>query len=75
MRQMTDVCAVATEMVMNYDGDIHKSTEEILKVEGTRFSPLVTACLTDRDLLGRLDEILSDDSKKFYREIYQELKA
>ncbi len=75
MRQMTDVCAVATEMVMNYDGDIHKSTEEILKVEGTRFSPLVTACLTDRDLLGRLDEILSDDSKKFYHEIYQELNV
>ena len=72
-RQMTDITAISTEMVENYDGDIDKLLDDIISRERKEFSPLVTAYLSDRELRNKLDRILTSDSKEYYWEVYQEL--
>ena len=72
-RQMTDVEAVSTELVMRFNGDIDKITNDIMSGAGKQFSPLVTAYLQDTDLKCKLNDILERDSKELFFEIYQEL--
>ncbi len=72
-RQMTDVAAVASFMVENSAMDIAQLVKEIMKVERRRFSPLVTACLSDRELQSSLQAVLHGDDRVFYRYVYDSL--
>lgn len=77
MRQMTDIAAIATELVMAYDADPGADTEalldEIIAGGGTRFSPMAAAYLADETLRDRIEVILKRDKRELYYEIYQEL--
>ncbi len=73
MRQMTDISAVAMELVLNYRGDLDGLMDEIIRGGGSQFSPVVTAYLGDEDLRKRIGELLVRDSEELYKEIYQEL--
>lgn len=58
-RQMTDVAALASFMMKEWEGDLSTLLERIYAWEGTRFSPLVTSCLPRENVRNRLETILS----------------
>ena len=70
---MTDVAAVASFMVENSEKDISQLVKDIMKVERRRFSPLVTACLSDRELQSSLEAVLHGDDRVFYGYVYDSL--
>ncbi len=72
-RQMTDVAAVASYLVDGYDADPEKIISDLLKEGRRRFSPMVTACLSDTDLASAVSQVLSGDGEKYYREIHATL--
>ena len=77
MRQMTDIAAIATELIMSYDeshsGNTEEIIDEIIRGGGTRFSPMAAAYLSDEELRKKLDHILKRDKRELYYEIYREL--
>ena len=72
-RQMTDACAVAVFLAENWAGDADALFAEVIAGGGTRFSPLVTAVLDDRQVRAELTALLSDDGRRSYRELYNHL--
>ena len=72
-RQMTDVAAVASYLVDGYDKDASKVIAGLLGEKHRRFSPIVTACLTESDLVASVTRVLSGDGMNYYREIYDNL--
>ncbi len=72
-RQMTDVAAVASYLVDGYDKDASKAIAGLLGEKHRRFSPIVTACLTEPDLVASVTQVLSGDGRNYYREIYDNL--
>ena len=72
-RQMTDVAAVASYLVDGYDKDASKVIAGLLGEKHRRFSPIVTACLTESDLVASVTKVLSGDGRNYYREIYDNL--
>ena len=72
-RQMTDVAAVASYLVDGYEGDATRVIDSLLGERHRRFSPIVTACLTDPDLVASVTQVLSGDGRNYYREIYDNL--
>ena len=72
-RQMTDVAAVASYLVDGYDKDASKVIARLLGEKHRRFSPIVTACLTESDLVASVTRVLSGDGRNYYREIYDNL--
>ena len=72
-RQMTDVAAVASYLVDGYDKDASKVIAGLLGEKHRRFSPIVTACLTESDLVASVTRVLSGDGRNYYREIYDNL--
>ena len=72
-RQMTDVAAVASYLVDGYEDDPAKIISALLGERRRRFSPMVTACLSDTELASSVSEVLSGDGEKYYREIHTTL--
>lgn len=72
-RQMTDVAAVASYLVDGYDGAASGVISSLLEERHRRFSPIVTACLTESDLVASVTKVLSGDGRNYYREIYDNL--
>lgn len=72
-RQMTDAVQAASFILDEYAGDLDAVLNKLYKGEGTRFSPLITACLGDQKLKGALTEALNADRAPVYREVYQSL--
>ncbi|MBR6084542.1 MAG: hypothetical protein IKP61_02875 [Spirochaetales bacterium] len=72
-RQMTDVAAVASYLVDGYDANPATIISDLLKEGRRRFSPMVTACLSDANLASCVSEVLSGDGEKYYREIHATL--
>lgn len=72
-RQMTDVAAVASYLVDGYDSDPSKIISSLLEEKRRRFSPMVTACLSDAELAASVSQVLSGDGEKYYREIHATL--
>lgn len=71
-RQLTDVMAVASAL-QEEKGDIEEKVRNILEGERRRFSPMVTAFLTDAKLVSSLDELLSGSRETYYRSVYETL--
>ena len=46
--------------------------EKMNRLAGRRFSPMVTACLSDRSLAERLVLLLEDDGEAYYKEILEQ---
>jgi len=74
-RQMTDVVAVVSHMLDHFSGDIDATIREIVAEERRRFSPLVTVYLSDEALTGRLERLLRDEGRSYYKDIYDGLLA
>ena len=74
-RQMTDAASVAGFLADNIDHGPEEIFGEILGESGKRFSPLVTACLADRNVRAALCAVLADDNIALYRELYGEIAA
>jgi hypothetical protein len=74
-RQMTDVAAVAAHMVERYDSDMDALVRGMLDGARGRFSPPVTAYLTDGVLCRQLEQLLQSDGRNYYRDVYRELLA
>jgi len=73
-RQMTDVAAMVTFMMEQYQGDMQELLRQIYAEEGRRFSPLITPVLTDSALVSELEAILSGQTRDQYdQEILSEL--
>ena len=72
-RQMTDVTAVAAFLIEHFDGDADKLIQAVIAQEGTRFSPLVTAFLSDEQLKGEIRAILNAGDEPYYRAAYDGL--
>ena len=70
---MTDVAAVASYLVDGYDKDASKVIARLFGEKHRRFSPIVTACLTESDLVASVTKVLSGDGRNYYREIYDNL--
>ena len=76
-RQITDICAAAVCMADLYSSEAEtfdSIVQYLLKHEGTRFSPLITAYLFDEGLLARIRGILESDKKEYYREVYESFR-
>ena len=71
-RQLTDVMAVVSAL-QEEKGDIEEKVRNILEGERRRFSPMVTAFLTDAKLVSSLDELLSGSRETYYRSVYETL--
>ncbi|MBQ9324286.1 MAG: HD domain-containing protein [Clostridia bacterium] len=72
-RQMTDVLALADYLAQGTAAWDHL-VRDAKALGGTRFSPLVTACLMDQALLSRLQSLVSKENDMvYYREIYDSL--
>ena len=72
-RLMTDVAAVAAALLDPPEEDPSERIAAVIRQEGTRFSPMVTSALSERNTLERIREILRDDGKEFYLEMYSAL--
>ncbi len=72
-RQMTDVIAVAVCIAESVPEEFPSVIRNIIEQSGRQFSPLIVSCLTDHDLLSRLQAILREDEEPSYREIYNHL--
>ena len=72
-RQMTDVVAVAAFLCEEYNGDADAVMDAAIRQERTRFSPLVTAYLSDEALRSGIREILSGDDERYYRDFYRQI--
>ena len=70
---MTDVAAVASYLVDGYDNDSGKIISDLLKEGRRRFSPMVSACLSDAEIASSVSKVLSGDGEKYYREIHATL--
>ena len=70
-RQMTDVAAVVAYLISHGRENPEAAFQEAVRQEGRRFSPMVTAFLSDDGLRGELAELLSGDDARFYRELYE----
>ena len=74
-RQMTDTVAAAVFLCDSYRGSMSEAAGELIRGEGTRFSPLVTAYLADEGLLRALDSALSADDMADYAALYKSLSG
>ena len=72
---MTDVAALAAFLLDHEGESMGRLLPEILREEGRRFSPLVTAALGEDGLLARLDSLLHSDDRAYYQTVYRELTA
>ncbi len=70
-RQMTDLTALVSFLIDEYEGDLPALAQRLLADGGRQFSPLVTAWLTDESLLAALEEILRCDGRDWYRSVYE----
>ena len=74
-RQMTDIAAVASFMISEYDGSIGDLSGKLQSSPRGRFSPIVLSELAGKELLNEIDLILGGDDTQYYREIFDELTA
>ncbi len=72
-RQMTDAVAVCAFLTERYEGDAEALFAEVLRQERRRFSPLVTAYLTEPDLRAALTAILEAGEESYAREVWEGL--
>ena len=70
-RMMTDVAAVTVFLIEGGFSDVSEGISELYRLEGTRFSPMVTRVFNTESLRERIREILFGDEKCYYREIYE----
>ena len=68
---MTDVAAVTVFLIEGGFSDVSEGISELYRLEGTRFSPMVTRVFNTESLRERIREILFGDEKCYYREIYE----
>lgn len=74
-RQMTDVVAVVACLIANCRGDAEAAIQTVLNHEGTQFSPMVTAFLSDEALRRDLAGMLTADDAPFMRELFEKDNA
>ena len=72
-RQMTDAVCVAMFLQDEYAGDMNALLKKLFSAEGTRFSPMITACLNDKKLAAEIENVLKSDPAPYYREVYEAL--
>ena len=72
---MTDTVAAVVFLCDSYRGSMSEAAGELIRGEGTRFSPLVTAYLADEGLLRALDSALSADDRADYAALYKSLSG
>ena len=72
-RQMTDIAAIVSWMLSNWDGDMPGLIKNVLSCPHGQFSPVAAAYLSDQALANDIERILGGDDTEYYREIYQEL--
>lgn len=72
-RQMTDVCALSVYLAEGEGTDIRSRIDRLLLKDDGKFSPLVLSYVSDEKLKARISDIITDDGKKYYREVYDQL--
>ena len=70
---MTDAVCVAMFLQDEYAGDMNALLKKLFLAEGTRFSPMITACLNDKKLAAEIENVLKSDPAPYYREVYEAL--
>ena len=71
-RVMTDLVQLATYLVDHPQATTRETCDYILSLEHRRFSPLVTVCLNDKEVVERIDQILTGEHPEYYREVYED---
>ena len=75
VRQITDTAALASFLMEEYRGDLSSLLRQVFDEEGRRFSPLITAALSDPTLTDKLERLLSGERRHIYeQEIRDELE-
>jgi hypothetical protein len=70
---MTDVCALSVYLAEGEGTDIRSRIDRLLLKDDGKFSPLVLSYVSDEKLKARISDIITDDGKKYYREVYDQL--
>ena len=74
-RQMTDVAALISFLLETPDAPMASLVRQVSALEGTRFSPRVTAVFSAPDVAAKLDALLKEDERADYQLIWQELAS
>ena len=73
-RQMVDVVAVSAFLINSSSPDKDAVIDEVIDGAHRRFSPLVTAYLSDRSFREEVRTLLLSDGEDYYREVYDTMK-
>ena len=72
-RQMTDICSLASYLAEQQGSDPEIVIRDLLIHDDGRFSPMILSYLTDDSLIRKLSSVLAEDTKPYFRRIYDEL--
>jgi HD-GYP domain-containing protein (c-di-GMP phosphodiesterase class II) len=74
-RQMTDVTAVVAYLIDHCHGEPEQTIQAVIRQEGKRFSPMVTAFLNNEALRRDLIDLLTRDDDPLFQELYEAITA
>ena len=74
-RQMTDVTAVVAYLIDHCHGEPEQTIQAVIRQEGKRFSPMVTAFLNNEALRRDLIDLLTRDDGPLFQEWYEAITA
>ena len=74
-RQMTDVTAVVAYLIDHCHGEPEQTIQAVIRQEGKRFSPMVTAFLSNEALRRDLIDLLTRDDGPLFQELYEAITA
>ncbi len=69
-RRMCDIAAVVCFLSECYDGNTEETISQIKEGSRTRFSPQVVSYLEDKETMNKIEEILTGERERYYRELY-----
>ena len=71
---MTDICSLASYLAEQQGSDPEIVIRDLLIHDDGRFSPMILSYLTDDSLIRKLSSVLAEDTKPYFRRIYDELE-